>query len=62
MTHALQEHAALGLAAAKAVTDRVLERKAVEVTLPSRQQAEVLADTLRALGAECAVIDPEPAS
>ena len=55
MTQALQAHADVGLAAAKAITDRVLEGQHVFVELSAREAAERLAAALETLGAVAAV-------
>lgn len=51
MTDALRRHAGLGLAAAKAVTDGVLEGRPADVDVPSAGAAVALVAELEALGA-----------
>lgn len=51
MTRALQEHAGLGLGAAKSVTDAILDGEVVDVPCASEEIATALADRLAGLGA-----------
>ena len=55
MTQILREHCGLELAAAKSVTDRVLDGKVVEVQTPTLQVAQQLASELIKLDADAAV-------
>ncbi len=61
MTQSLQAHAGLGVAAAKVVTDRVLDGQTVAVTLLDAATAAALARELDALGATCHVESGEAA-
>jgi len=51
LTEALHNHAGLGLAAAKDVTDRVLAGESVKVSVQSLEAAETLSTRLESLGA-----------
>ena len=55
MTQIIQAHTSLGLRSAKSVTDRVMDRDAVELVVDSIQEAEILVDRLQAVGAEARV-------
>ena len=55
MTRAIQNRAGLGLAAAKRVTDDVLDGGTVTVALTDIASARTLAHELEALGATCHV-------
>ena len=55
MTETLHDLGGLDLAAAKGVTDRVLDGESVAISLQSAQAAEALAARLSSLGALCRV-------
>ena len=51
MTQAIRRPTGMGLAAAKGLTDRVLDGAVVEIDTPSRESARDLAKELESLGA-----------
>ena len=55
MTKAIQAHTLLSLSGAKSVTDRVLDGESVKLVVESIQEAEVLVNHLKAVGAEARI-------
>lgn len=58
-TRLLQEHPGLGLAQAKASTDRVLEGERVTIAIERLEVATQLAEQLSMIGAHVRVLDRE---
>ena len=61
-TKVLQSRLGLGLADAKAITDRVLQGEVVTLTVLTVAQARDLVADLAALGVAAAVTDPDAAT